>query len=273
MKNIIYNLMKEVSKMELDSDINCGNYHMEYVVCDDCPLGNCKHCDKVTYEIKEIAKEYIAENEPAFTWEQFKKGEIAVHCDTEEKAKDFLNKCNKESMYWVDFETIKDNETYYNEYKENTCYECYKIGVAFTSLRQSELKSLKIVKWNIKEEVNYMEKTFREVIADIKEGEVWESTYTKIYIGDYGIEIKSKSAFTEDTISLLPEEGGNYKLQRKEYTFTEAFAAYEEGKEIESCNSGVKYRLQHGGSDCYSNGTKTNVLCFGEIRGKWYINN
>ena len=64
-----------------------------------------------------------------------------------------------------------------------------------------------------------------------------------------------------------------YHLQRKEYTFEEAFKAYEEGKEIESCYSGVKYLIQHGGSDCYSDGRKTNLIEFNEIRGKWYINN
>ena len=67
-----------------------------------------------------------------------------------------------------------------------------------------------------------------------------------------------------------------FKLQRKEYTFEEAFKAYEEGKEIESCYSQYKYKKE-GGLDLYS---KTGNEWYGEdnfeideIRGKWDINN
>ena len=31
-------------------------------------------------------------------WEEFKKGKIAVHCDTEEKAKDFVDKCYEKGI-------------------------------------------------------------------------------------------------------------------------------------------------------------------------------
>lgn len=37
-----------------------------------------------------------------FNWEEFKNGEIAVHCDTEEKANDFLKECNKQGITWTD---------------------------------------------------------------------------------------------------------------------------------------------------------------------------
>lgn len=63
-----------------------------------------------------------------------------------------------------------------------------------------------------------------------------------------------------------------FRIIKKEYTFEEAFKAYEEGKEIESCYSGVTYKLQHGGSDCFGGGQKTSTIAFNEIRGKWYIN-
>lgn len=117
------------------------------------------------------------------------------------------------------------------------------------------------------------QKTFREVIADIKKGEVWESEEKIISLmstNDVVITLKDRDrrinsmGFVSSTL---------YHLQRKEYTFEEAFKAYEEGKEIESCYSGVKYLIQHGGSDCYSDGRKTNLIEFNEIRGKWYINN
>lgn len=120
---------------------------------------------------------------------------------------------------------------------------------------------------------NEMEKTFREVIADIKEGEVWESEEKIISLmntNDVVITLKDRDrrinsmGFASSTL---------YHLQRKQYTFEEAFKAYEDGKEIESCYSGDKYMIQHGGSDCYADGSKTGTIGFNEIRGKWYINN
>ncbi len=126
----------------------------------------------------------------------------------------------------------------------------------------------------IKEE-NKMEKTFREVIADIKEGEVWECRSKYIQRFADGIQIYHKEK-GKSTPSMLMRNNDKFKLQRKEYTFEEAFKAYEEGKEIESCYSQYKYKKE-GGLDLYS---KTENEWYGEdnfeideIRGKWYINN
>lgn len=125
----------------------------------------------------------------------------------------------------------------------------------------------------IKEENKMQEKTFREVIADIKEGEVWESHCKKIIgfkDGDFEIRDNDGHKFG-NAVSI--RSANKYRLKRKEYTFEEAFKAYEKGKEIESCYSGDKYMIQHGGSDCYADGSKTGTIGFNEIRGKWYINN
>lgn len=120
-----------------------------------------------------------------------------------------------------------------------------------------------------------MEKTFREVIADIKEGEVWECRSKYIQRFADGIQIYHKEK-GKSTPSMLMRNNDKFKLQRKEYTFEEAFKAYEEGKEIESCYSQYKYKKE-GGLDLYS---KTENEWYGEdnfeideIRGKWYINN
>lgn len=121
----------------------------------------------------------------------------------------------------------------------------------------------------IKEENKMQEKTFREVIADIKEGEVWECGHILITKSNDGIELKGMSSYS----SYFTDDNKIFKPQRKEYTFEEAFKAYEDGKEIESCYSGDKYMIQHGGSDCYADGSKTGTMGFNEIRGKWYINN
>lgn len=129
----------------------------------------------------------------------------------------------------------------------------------------------------IEEEKEMKEKTFREVIKDIKEGEVWESHCKRIIgngAGDFKIENKSGEGFG----SCVAIHGENkYRLKRKEYTFEEAFKAYENGKVIESCVTGDKYTwngftdlICKNGADGYS---KLKSIYIEEIKGKWYINN
>ena len=124
-----------------------------------------------------------------------------------------------------------------------------------------------------------MKKTFREVIADIKEGEVWESHCKKIIgfkDGDFEIRDNAGHKFGN---AVLIRSANKYRLKRKEYTFEEAFKAYEDGKEIESCEGPYRYKKQNG-NDAYFD-TFAEAWWIGapitfslqEIRGKWYINN
>ena len=109
---------------------------------------------------------------------------------------------------------------------------------------------------------NKMEKTFREVIADIKPGEVWKSENNscdiRITRTKTGISIRD---FNDNAIVWF-DDNFRFKLKRKEYTFEEAFKAYEEGKEIESCFSGQKFRV------C----SWEDIFNTKEIKDKWYIN-
>ena len=104
---------------------------------------------------------------------------------------------------------------------------------------------------------NEMEKTFREVIADIKEGEVWENVTAPISF----IRLRENGV-----LDFNKNEGINlnvkYKLKRKEYTFEEAFKAYEEGKEIQSASTDKIYHKE-----------KDFLFASYEISKKWYINN
>lgn len=47
---------------------------------------------------------------------------IAVHCDTEEKANAFLQKCEKLNIYWCSGKNAT-SQNKWQEYKEQTCYE------------------------------------------------------------------------------------------------------------------------------------------------------
>lgn len=104
---------------------------------------------------------------------------------------------------------------------------------------------------------NEMEKTFREVIADIKEGEVWVNEIAPINF----IRLRE-----DGVLDFNENEGINlnvkYKLQRKECTFEEAFKAYEEGKEIQSASTDKIYHKE-----------KDFLFASYEISKKWYINN
>lgn len=170
---------------------------------------------------------------------------------------DILEKGNE----MVDCNTIRCNCCPFNS--EDCCLARIEHSVERRAIAETYIKK------HTSEEGHSTGKTFREVIADIKEGEVWECGHILITKSNYGIELKGMSSYS----NYFTDDNKIFKLQRKGYTFEEAFKAYEEGKEIESCYSGDKYMIQHGGSDCYADGSKTGTIGFNEIRGKWYINN
>lgn len=188
-----------------------------------------------------------------FNWEEFKNGEIAVHCDTEEKADDFLKECEKRNIKWIG----GDNATHHNHYSVNfglTCY-CGKKGVLTYSDKVYFIqKGTTIVKWEVKE---VKERTFKEVIANIKEGEVWESTIRTVSLINGAINIERKNKI--ETYYIYIKESELFKLQRKEYTFQEAFKAYKEGRIPESAING-QILDSHSRIDMRI------------IEGKWYIN-
>lgn len=137
-------------------------------------------------------------------------------------------------------------------------------------------KYLRKDRFEIVKEENKMEKTFREVIADIKEGEVWESenTLTQIYTRNDVLIIDFKEEVTTEIVKIPAD--AKFRLKRKEYSFNEAFKAYEEGKEIESCENGYKYlqnTFTYPGNEqwlCFRNSEQ--MFTTEAIRGKWYIN-
>lgn len=135
----------------------------------------------------------------------------------------------------------------------------------------------------VEEDNKMQEKTFQEVIATIKEREIWvcEKFNRKIIKADDGIiEIRKINNETFDHISALLFSDEKYKLQRKEFTFEEAFKAYEDGIKVESVFSGISYEKANsvsldivGEYSVTLENEKELMFSIGEIRGKWYINN
>lgn len=218
-----------------------------------------------------------------FNWEAFKRGDIAVHCDTEEKAKDFLKKCDKEGIRWNTGEYTHEF-TEWNKHKKETSYSYFIKGIVMTRLDLDKEQGLKIIKWEID---TMKELKSLEVIANIEEGQAYKCTRKNARVKA----IKRKIIDNKDVIEFLVdgkcgyssfaiEVDDTFTLHRKEYTFQEAFKAYEEGKEIESCIEGQKYKKE-GGEDYYFDYGKNkymllewdrDCITITSIRNKWYIN-
>lgn len=214
-----------------------------------------------------------------FNWEAFKRGDIAVHCNTEEKAKDFLKKCDKEGIRWQRGQYTHEF-TKWDIFKERTSYSFFINGIAITRLDLDKTQGYKIIEWEID---TMKELKSLEVIANIEEGQAYKCTRKNARVKA----IKRKIIDNKDVIEFLVdgkcgyssfaiEVDDTFTLHRKEYTFQEAFKAYEEGEEIESVSSGCRYKKEKGkGKDTYmylADWMEFDSIELEEIRGKWYIN-
>lgn len=127
---------------------------------------------------------------------------------------------------------------------------------------------------------NKMEKTLLEIIKDGFNNKVYvDKDNNTVYVAsnnqlifNYNKEKRITHAICTEVLDLNVK----YKLERKEYSFDEAFKAYEEGKEIESCENGYKYlqnTFTYPGNEqwlCFRNSEQ--MFTTEAIRGKWYIN-
>lgn len=96
-----------------------------------------------------------------FNWDKFKNEEnkIAVHCKTEEEAKDFCKQMHEHGMKWRNGESYLKN-TNYNMHHERTCYYGSR---EYSSCDFAEEHNYKILEWS-----DYMQKEFAK--ADLKSG-------------------------------------------------------------------------------------------------------
>lgn len=165
-----------------------------------------------------------------------------------------------------------------------TSGEKYKFITKINFWREEYLLSNSIGWWDEKELKLYegvkemKELTFKEVIANIKEGQIWESDIKIIKCSNNGnISVRSKIDNNSQIMNF--NKDNLYKLKREEYTFQEAFKAYEEGKEIESCE-GCKFKrcdkdvvlIIDFAGDKIKRSSCEELFSIKEIRGKWYIN-
>ena len=77
-------------------------------------------------------------------WDEFRNKKVAVWCDTEEKAKEFLKECYERKLKWFDGSL----DTCWKTNKENTCYEYIGKLVYCSKLHYEEKEEgYKIIKW------------------------------------------------------------------------------------------------------------------------------
>lgn len=95
-----------------------------------------------------------------FNWEEFKdeNNKIAVHCKTEEEAKDFCKQMCKHGIMWMS-KWIHTGHTYYDLHTKETCYTC--AGYSCSNFFKGE--KYKILEWS-----DYMKNEFTK--ADLKDG-------------------------------------------------------------------------------------------------------
>lgn len=99
-----------------------------------------------------------------FNWNEFKNkdNKIAVHCKTEEEAKDFCERMHEQGMKWCSGESYL-KETNYKFCEEEICY----IKGEFSPYQYYKSNGYEILEWS-----DYMDKEFTK--ADLEDGMVVE---------------------------------------------------------------------------------------------------
>lgn len=116
-----------------------------------------------------------------FNWEEFKDADnkIAVHCETEEEAKDFCKRMHEHGMKWRDGDSYLEH-TEYGRYLSKTCYTG---DGGFASCGFCESEGYKILEWS-----DCMNKEFTK--ADLKDGMVVEQRDGNMYLVLAGMAVR-----------------------------------------------------------------------------------
>ena len=169
----IKELAKTMTKEEFLNDkklvyaSGCPKYHGLENSKKSCYRINCKDCwDKALKNIKFKGEDEMKK----INWED--RDNTVVHCDTEEKAKDFLKECDKRGIEWRN-NCKASNKLFRELYGENTCYNIGTEYLGYSGKDFYKSEGYKIIEWEISEPKELF--TFQEVIANIKDGEKYIS--------------------------------------------------------------------------------------------------
>ena len=118
-----------------------------------------------------------------FNWNEFKNkdNKIAVHCKTEEEAKDFCRQMHGHGMKWCTGKSYME-KTNYEEYKGKTCYTGFGM---FSPYRYYNSEGYEILEWS-----DYMQKEFTK--SDLKDGMVVEQRDGDMYLVLAGMVVRKR---------------------------------------------------------------------------------
>lgn len=77
-----------------------------------------------------------------FNWDEFRNEKVAVWCDTEEKAREFIEECFARDLKL----TFEAKILHYLRYENETCYS-FKKSLKFSSKDFAENQDYKIIEW------------------------------------------------------------------------------------------------------------------------------
>lgn len=106
-----------------------------------------------------------------FNWDEFKEGKFAVHCKTEEEAKDFCRQMYKHGMVRGSGNSYLSC-THYEKYKDKTCYDGQGVYQSYDHFKKYRYE---ILEWS-----DYMDKEFTK--ADLEDGMVVEQRDGDMYL-------------------------------------------------------------------------------------------
>lgn len=84
-----------------------------------------------------------------FNWDEFKNGNVAVWCKTEEQAKDFIEESFTMNLTWEYNEYVDMKGTRFCIYHEKTCY-IYDVNnncLRYDSIEYFKKMNYKIIEW------------------------------------------------------------------------------------------------------------------------------
>lgn len=104
----VKHLQAEIEKLKAELSVNLND--LEWMT---------EQRDKLQAEVVRLKAEQMKTS--VFDWDAFKQGKIAVHCDTEEKAKAFLKECHDRGLTWCAGESLLSKSNW-DVYRGETCY-------------------------------------------------------------------------------------------------------------------------------------------------------
>jgi ribosomal protein L21E len=215
---------KWLGKMMTVRQVNVSDYKMSEDK-EDSFWGNGWAWNALCIEGK-VIEETISSGHPVtapvntpFDWEGFKSGKFAVHCDTEEKVKQFFDELKMHGIKWNSGTELKNYDPYWSTYKQETAY-IHRIGLEFCNLDYYKEHDYKIIPYT---------PNYREVKRPAKAGDwikvVAEPTvpYDEYKKGDLLKCVRPD----EDIVPSYEKEAAFYKNEKCKYLTYDEYVVLE----------------------------------------------